>query len=872
MLYSGSRPGTRQVCPYMCPALRTSNGGTPSWFDGDLAAAFGRVGLLLRMAALLLAGLWFCAQAPAQTCTGLCLQQQTCPGGGTTSVSGTVHAPNGVEPLPGAVVYIPNATVQPFTDGPACSAPISGSPLVMTSTGIDGKFTLTNVPVGNNIPIVIQIGKWRTQSVIPTVTACVNNPVSHSATGTNTDMPQAQTGNTSCPSCTHGDIPKIAVVTGSVSSMECTLLRMGVAQSEFANPGGTGRIQLFQGDLAGGGAVVNSNTPTESTLWSSQASVNAYDAVMLASQGGPENAASQDQQKLIGFANAGGRVLAEENAYPWMEAFTNAANWNPGQGSWGNYFADTTYNSNIDTAFPGGSQLAHWLNQPAVYGGTLGQIPLGVIRDDFTSVIAPSQRWLYTANDVAAGGPGPNIPVQFSFPAPVGSTGANQCGRVMFNDWEAEAQQNNNPLTGVPFPAECPASTRTPGEKLFEYTLFNVTGDPLAPTATVAVSNSPSTFVTGDGADVVTIAVTNAGPLPLDSTLTVTASLPTGLTAVSMAGTNPTTAWSCNSSTLECTRNAPLNFGASDPIALTVSVQNTAPLGTGAVTVSATAANGGLPGNVTGSDAVSIRGIPVITWSAPAAVTYGTALSSTQLDASCSVPGTLAYTPPLNTVLSAGTHTLSVTCTPTDSVDYAQATATVQITVVAAPTATPVFLVTAGTYPSVQSVGISCATPSSRIYYTTDSSIPINNWTLYTAPITVAASETLQAYAAASGYNNSPTVSAAYTIVASPVALAAPASLIGTTTATLNALVNSNGVAGYFVFQVGATPASFSPLTPQTPLFRETAHVPLSASTAQVTASTAVTGLRPATVYYYRVVVSTVGGTSQGAVLSFTTH
>ncbi len=50
--------------------------------------------------------------------------------------------------------------------------------------------------------------------------------------------------------------------------MECTLLRMGVAQTEFTNPGGTGRIQLFQGDLAGGGAVVNSNTPTESTLWS----------------------------------------------------------------------------------------------------------------------------------------------------------------------------------------------------------------------------------------------------------------------------------------------------------------------------------------------------------------------------------------------------------------------------------------------------------------------------------------------------------------------------------------------------------------------------------------------------------------------------
>ncbi len=137
----------------------------------------------------------------------------------------------------------------------------------------------------------------------------------------------------------------------------------------------------------------------------------------------------------------------------------------------------------------------------------------------------------------------------------------------------------------------------------------------------------------------------------------------------------------------------------------------------------------------------------------------------------------------------------------------------------------------------------------------------------------MAANETLQAYASASGYNNSPTVSAAYKIVTSPVALAAPASLMGTT--HRNAEPHwSTAMArpGYLVFQVGASAASMSPQTAQTPLFRETAHVPLSASTAQVTASTAVTGLRPATVYYYRVVVSTVGGTSQGAVLSFTTQ
>jgi hypothetical protein len=72
---------------------------------------------------------------------------------------------------------------------------------------------------------------------------------------------------------------------------------------------------------------------------------------------------------------------------------------------------------------------------------------------------------------------------------------------------------------------------------------------------------------------------------------------------------------------------------------------------------------------------------PTIAWSAPAAIPYGTALSATQLDASSTVPGTLAYTPAAGTVLKAGAQTLSVKFTPTDTTDYTTATATVGLTV-----------------------------------------------------------------------------------------------------------------------------------------------------------------------------------------------
>ena len=72
---------------------------------------------------------------------------------------------------------------------------------------------------------------------------------------------------------------------------------------------------------------------------------------------------------------------------------------------------------------------------------------------------------------------------------------------------------------------------------------------------------------------------------------------------------------------------------------------------------------------------------PAITWPAPAAIGYGTALSAAQLDATASVPGTFVYTPKSGTVPSAGMQTLAVVFTPTDTTDYSTATAAVSLTV-----------------------------------------------------------------------------------------------------------------------------------------------------------------------------------------------
>jgi hypothetical protein len=73
--------------------------------------------------------------------------------------------------------------------------------------------------------------------------------------------------------------------------------------------------------------------------------------------------------------------------------------------------------------------------------------------------------------------------------------------------------------------------------------------------------------------------------------------------------------------------------------------------------------------------------VPTLTWPTLSAITYGTALSAAQLNASASfnqqpLAGTFSYDPPLGTVLAAGTEQpITVTFTPSDSATYASVTA-----------------------------------------------------------------------------------------------------------------------------------------------------------------------------------------------------
>ncbi len=76
---------------------------------------------------------------------------------------------------------------------------------------------------------------------------------------------------------------------------------------------------------------------------------------------------------------------------------------------------------------------------------------------------------------------------------------------------------------------------------------------------------------------------------------------------------------------------------------------------------------------------------PVIIWSSPVPIIYGTPLAGAQLNARASVPGTFFYTPSDGTVLDAGGHTLTVRFSPEDQVRYNIVDAEVELHVAPAP-------------------------------------------------------------------------------------------------------------------------------------------------------------------------------------------
>ena len=93
--------------------------------------------------------------------------------------------------------------------------------------------------------------------------------------------------------------------------------------------------------------------------------------------------------------------------------------------------------------------------------------------------------------------------------------------------------------------------------------------------------------------------------------------------------------------------------------------------------------------NATATVSITVNNklIPTVSWATPATISYGTALSASQLNATANVPGSFAYNPALGAILNVGPQTLSVVFTPNDMLTYTSATTSVSLIVTSANTA-----------------------------------------------------------------------------------------------------------------------------------------------------------------------------------------
>ncbi len=138
---------------------------------------------------------------------------------------------------------------------------------------------------------------------------------------------------------------------------------------------------------------------------------------------------------------------------------------------------------------------------------------------------------------------------------------------------------------------------------------FEVQTGTIQPPDLTVVKSHAGNFAQGQNGAQYTIIVTNKGASATGGTVSVTDTLPTGLTAAAISGSG----WSCSLGTLTCTRSDALAVGAGYPaITLTVNVATTAP---SSVINRATVSGGGEANtaNNTASDAATVNQVADLT-------------------------------------------------------------------------------------------------------------------------------------------------------------------------------------------------------------------------------------------------------------------
>lgn len=389
-------------------------------------------------------------------CRGTACAIPECPPGRTTVIEGDVYDPAGKNRLYNVLAYVPEAELPPLAQGASCDqcGKIDGKALTAGLSDATGHFRLENTPAGEDVPVVLQVGKFRRKIVLPKVEACTTNVIKDGEAR----LPKNRL---------EGDLPKVAAVTGAFDELYCLLLRIGIDADEHTTPDKPGAVHIYRGE--GGPDHLFGGAPPATTLWSSVDKLAEYDIVLLGCEGadhdGPGgNKTPEAKQAMREFTGRGGRIFATHYQSAWVrnnpeDDFKGVASWRGGAGAAAAY--GTNLSIAIDTSFPKGAALSTWLEATAgTSDAGAGAILADNVASSIESVSPDATRWLYREDDR----PGVTF---MSFNTPVGAPADQQCGRAVISDLHYGRE-----LTTAK-PPQC-AGLITPAGLALEFLLFDL--------------------------------------------------------------------------------------------------------------------------------------------------------------------------------------------------------------------------------------------------------------------------------------------------------------------------------------------------------------------------------------------------------------
>ncbi len=413
--------------------------------------------------------------------------------------------------VPNAFVYIlqtDDETVLPDIDsgipsgGTACDRCADqdlGPVLVGATTDPLGNYTLEgNIPVDREFVLVVKIGKFRRaiKYTIASGNECTDVAVGELDTRLPRDMSDGLMVN----------IPRIAITTGEIDAMECVFEKMGIATSEFSEPGDTGespaRIHLYGYD----GARMSTGATDEDDLHTDMDRIMSYDMLVFDCQGGGYPDYDQSDPRIREYVNRGGRMFASHYSYKWIQDNGNAAYdpddpYNTGLAPSATWDTNAPYNLTLETGLvsvgrPNANDakiqnFADWLVNEGAATENGGDYEIDIIdpRDSALSVGAGSEEFIYRE----MGGSETSVQ-QYAFNTPYGAPEEAICGRVAFSAFHVSSGGDFSAFADSIFPDHCDGTEGLPAdltdqEKVLLYMLFDLgscvtTGEPEPPPCT----------------------------------------------------------------------------------------------------------------------------------------------------------------------------------------------------------------------------------------------------------------------------------------------------------------------------------------------------------------------------------------------------